>query len=229
MRKTLILMFFPLFCFSQNKPCGSFSYYNQIFIEDYKKFKFDIDLRVLDRTNSLREINPEFSLRKECFDSTFVSNIRKFLNGEWDFKQIENRIRTDTIYSHNTDQIYIKSRIKVSFEKDSILFKQQFDSLYKLEIKKFIDKERNRRISNKIILAVGFLYLKELIPDLMECLKNEQKYNKETVKLSLARLGVKEFQNEFYESHKALITYKVHSYNCNKILHKKINDLEFII
>lgn len=27
---------------------------------------------------------------------------------------------------------------------------------------------------------------------------------------------------------KALITYKVHSYNCNKILHKKIKDLEFI-
>lgn len=210
----LLLLAFPLISRSQ-KNCATKAQLKSIFVENYKDKVFFMDIE---------KIADTLSYRKECLDSTFIYESRRFLRGLWDFKKIE----ASLIESNNYDSLSLSSyATKIISPQDTLKYKMVIDSLRKYLIKERVNKYRNRKIRTETILSIGKLYLHELMPDLRKCLENPQKYDIQSVKLALSRLGDTTFQKEIYAKYRPLIQHK-NDYLGGKSLDKKAEILKYI-
>jgi hypothetical protein len=194
------LILFLVFCFNislgQTIDCANDSLLAKVFVEDYAKRKLYMTVEN-DKQHKLGYLS------RNCLDSTFIDKARAFLGGDWD----EERLRQSLIKSDLWDSTYISGIVrKITSPKDTTKYKIAMDSVYNSLLNMGVRDYSNRKIRNQTILAVGELYLYDLIPDLQWALTNPYMYDTETVRLALARLGDTTQLNHYYLKYKDLIS-----------------------
>ena len=174
---TITLLFLPLLGFSQSTKQQEL---NRMLSEIRKPIG--------------ESVNP-FLFDIQNFDNNVVKHrVLDLLMNKWNEDEINSWV--DSRININGYKSYREVNAEKISKSKKMPYERALDSIKATqvnEIRKFVE---SKPVSNKIVLLVAWLNMKEAIPVLVDALKKPVHYNKEVVELSLARLNVEPYHSD---------------------------------
>jgi hypothetical protein len=147
-------------------------------------------------------ISPSYFIEKCNVNDSIINRLRYLLNWQWTKNEVEIYYKKKLVTYEKIYQIEQISR-QISKGNDSIYLatKDSIEVATKQNEFKY-DKEYNNifNVSEGIVLAIGWLNMKETIPFLRDSALNSKYYDKPSVELALARMGNKKLQKKIFNS-----------------------------
>jgi hypothetical protein len=164
---------------------------------------------------------------QNCLSVYTISKLRQVFRGEVDYMLQEVRRNREGILS-GTDVSERIQKIKSKYPSDSLTNEMALDTIIYKENIKDITRDISRRLQssrNEFALSIGQIYLVEMIPDLEWSLTQDpETYPPMPIKLALARMGVKKYQDYFIDALKGNATERYSSVNVRQT--QNIEDLK---
>jgi hypothetical protein len=198
---TCLIVIFTTSVMAQDKPCLPDSL-------QYKVYAREVDGKDTSFHYSYIPLNFKKYNCQNCLKAYTISKIRQVFKGEIDYIPQEVRRNREGILS-GTDASRRIQKIKSKYPSDSLTNEMALDTIIYKENIKDITRDISRRLQssrNEFALSIGQIYLVEMIPDLEWALTQDpETYPPLQIKLALARLGVKKYQDYFMDYFKEYV------------------------